>query len=100
MGAAAHVRYGCLFAPRDRADLDRRALARRPLHQFRRADVALQSCGRAQFDFDDLHSTTSDAASYTASVSGLSTPMTSPPVNFTRMSSETEPFAGKEKVSD
>ena len=100
VGAAAHVRYGCLFAPRDRADLDRRALARRPLHQLCRADVALKSSGRAQFDFDDLHNTTSDAASYTASVSGLSTPMTSPPVNFTRMSSETEPFAGKEKVSD
>ena len=77
------------------------ALTGRPLHKLRVPGVGLHRARRAQLNLDALrHSTTSEAASATATLSMRCTPITFPPTNFTRMSSVTEPFAGKAKVSD
>ena len=68
------------------------------LNQFCPADVYVKLTDAVDVDF--LHyKTTSLAASATAKLSMRCTPTTFPPTNFTRMSSVTEPFAGKAKVS-
>ena len=97
MSVVADVRDGGNVALRYGAYFNSRGLARRPLHQFGGAYVCRQPAGSYQISV--YHSATSETASYTARASGLSTPITSPPVNFTRMSSVTEPFAGNENVS-
>ena len=78
----------------------RARLTPRPLNQLRAAQPGVHALRVENIHRYDVHqSVTSLAASATAKLSMRCTPTTFPPTNFTRMSSVTEPFAGKAKVS-
>ena len=85
---------------RDARRVHRPRRAARALDELRRAGAGLDRAGREDVGrYERAHSITSEVASATAKDSILCTPTTSPPTNFTRMSSVTVPFAGKAKVS-